>query len=93
MFLKKLTDSTEFTIASTVIKDGRNLRLPSPDKNNGYVNLKQCIHKQFKNLAINRTEIPNLPASSILSLQINPPLDRHTLERHPIMIMFDVVSH
>ena len=34
-----ISDSTEFTIASTVIKGGSNLRLPSPSTLNGYANI------------------------------------------------------
>ena len=34
-----ISDSTEFTIASTLIKGGSNLRLPSPSTLNGYVNI------------------------------------------------------
>ena len=30
-----IADSTEFTIASTVINEGSNLRLPSPSERNG----------------------------------------------------------
>ena len=47
---------------------------------------KKTMHLYF------RTVVPQLPASPIFSLQINPSPDSNTLAKNPIMMMFDVVS-
>ena len=39
-----------------------------------------------------RTSPPPVTASSIFSLQMDPVPDSATLEKNPIMMMFDVVS-
>ena len=39
-----------------------------------------------------RTGAPQVPASPIFSLQIDPPPDPDTLEKNPITMMFDVVK-
>ena len=40
-----------------------------------------------------RTAAPQVPASPIFSLQIDPPPDPEILANNPIMMMFDVVRH
>ena len=40
-----------------------------------------------------RTAVPQLPASPIFSLQINPLPDLSIILENPIMMMFDVVSY
>ena len=89
-----IADYTEFTIASTVIKDGRDLRLPSPSVHNGFViHLKWFGYVDTVYILFFRTEIPDVLPHSIFSLQIDPPPDSATLKMYPIMMMFDVVSH
>ena len=39
-----------------------------------------------------RTTTPQVPASPIFSLQIDPPPDSATLEKNPITMIFDVVK-
>ena len=47
-----------------------------------------CIYKVFS-----RTAVPQVPASPIFSLQVDPlPSDPNSLVNNPIMIMFDVVG-
>ena len=40
---------------------------------------------------VSRTDAPQVPASPIFSLQINPPPDPAALKSNPITMMFDVV--
>ena len=81
------TDSTELTIASTMITNNSVLRLPS-----GYA-ICVCGSKcEVQQLTFPRTAVPQYPASPVFSLQIDPlPSDPSVLVNNPIVMMFDVV--
>ena len=86
-YIYSAAGSKELTIASTVIRNGSGLRLPS--SSNGYV----CfIYWKYINCNLCvRTALPQVPASPIFSLQINPLPDPSVLVKNPIVMMFDVV--
>ena len=84
------TNSQDLTISSTVIRDGTGFRLPSAT--NGYVNdlyTNMCMY--VPTIFVCRSAAPQVPASPIFSLQIEPVPDPVILRNNPIMMMFDVV--
>ena len=78
-----------------MIRDGGGFRLPS--SNNGYVWLANSYRYVINNnsyfSSTYRSAAPEVPASPIFSVQMDPPPDPVALVKNPIRMMFDVVRH
>ena len=78
-----------------MIRDGTGFRLPSSNKGcvtNLFIKY-QCKRMYISATFVCRSAAPQVPASPIFSLQIDPLPDPVILQNNPIMIMFDVVCH
>ena len=85
--LYNYTDSTELTVAVTLIRNDTGLSLSS--SNLEYVDMDTHYGYTYIHYMFDRTAVL---ASSIFSLQMNPPPTSNALEKNPIAMTFDVVS-